>query len=322
MTFDEIKGNSAVVAALKGMVDSGKVPHSIMLHEDDAGGAFPICQAFLQYLFYGDEPSSKISKLIHPDIHYIFPIQARDKDTSVVHISDFRALATENPFFREQELYDRIGSEGKQTGINVNEANFICEKLAFNSLEGGYKAVVIYLPEKMNIAAANKLLKSLEEPEGKVVFVLITHAPERVLRTIDSRCLHIRVFPEGLPGLPEDDNVAEFREIFISLMDALVSKDLLAGLVIGEGLASHGSREKMKAFCSYGADYVRQIFLVQQGMEGLAGNSVPDVYAKRCRKSFPRRALEIFGRAELLIERNVNPKILFADMVNRLYSNV
>lgn len=322
MTFNEIKGNGTVVAALKGMVDTGKVPHAVMLHEEDAGGAFPICQAFLQYLFYGDETNAKISKMIHPDVHYIFPIQTHDKDTSVVHISEFRALATENPFFREQELYDRIGAEGKQTVINVNEANFICEKLAFNSLEGGYKAVVMFLPEKMNIAAANKLLKSLEEPEGKVVFILITHSPEKVLRTIDSRCLHIRVFPEGLPDLPEDSSVAEFREIFISLMDALVSRDLKSGLEIGEGLATLSSRERMKAFCSYASEAVRGIFLIQQGLGRIAGDSTASAYAGRCKKSFPRKALDIFGRAELLIERNVNPKILFTDMVDRLYLNV
>ena len=84
MRFADIAGNEEVVRALAGMVDSGKIPHAIMLHEDDGGGAFPIVQAFLQYVYCknregGDScgacPScGKVSKLIHPDVHYIYPV--------------------------------------------------------------------------------------------------------------------------------------------------------------------------------------------------------------------------------------------------------
>lgn len=322
MTFADIIGNEALKKALVGMVDSGRVPHAIMLNEEDGGGAFPICMAFLQYLFYGEEENSKISKFIHPDIHFVYPIQARDKDTSVVHIAAFRELATNNPYFREQDLTDIIGAEGKQTGINVNEANYICDKLSFNSLEGGYKAVVMYLPEKMNASAANKLLKSLEEPSEKTVFILITHYPEKVLKTIDSRCLHMRVLPEGLPEIVGSDGAEEFKELFISLMESLTSRNLLASLEIGESLAGLQSRDKMKAFCGYAALQMRNLFLSQQGVVNKKSTGIMEPFVLKCRKSFPRNVLSVLDKAAGLVERNVNPKIVFTDLVNRMYTSI
>ena len=322
MRFADIKGNDAVKKALVGMVDSGKVPHAIMFNEEDGGGAFPICVAFLQYLFYGDEENSKISKFIHPDIHFVYPIQAHDKDISVTHISAFRELASANPYFKEQDLTDKIGAGGKQTGINVNEANYICDKLAFNSLEGSYKAVVMYLPEKMNTTAANKLLKSLEEPSEKTIFLLITHYPERVLKTIDSRCLHMRVFPEGLPEAAQGEGVEQFKELFLSLMQALTERDLLAALEVGESIAALPSRDVMKAFCAYGAGQLRDLFLCQQGVESIAGAGMMAPFASKCRKSFPRVALGVFDKASMLVDRNVSPKIVFTDMVDRMFISI
>lgn len=322
MTFEEIRGNEAVKTALVGMVDSGRVPHAIMFNEDDGGGAFPICLAFLQYLYYGKGQNSKMAKLIHPDVHFVFPIQAHDNDTSITHIADFRELALDNPYFKENDLSDRIGAEGKQTGINVNEANFICDKLAFNSLEGGYISIVIYLPEKMNVTAANKLLKSLEEPAKNTVFLLITHSPEKVLQTIDSRCIHIRVAPEGLPEVSEKAGAAEFGDLFIPLMDAVTRRDLLSALDVGEKLAALPSRDKMKAFCAYAAENMRIMFLSQQGLGSMHRGSDVIQYAAKCKKTFPRNALGILTRASMLIERNVNPKILFTDMVNRIFTSI
>lgn len=334
MILDGFKGNEAVAAALAGMVDSGRVPHAILFHEEDGGGAFPLCQAFLQYLYYGNDPSvipsdsegipsNKISKLIHPDVHYVFPVLAGK--LSIASIAEFRELALRNPRFTEEQLDDACGFAGKTSTIAVAEANDLVSKLSFHSLEGGYKAVVIYLPEKMNAPAANKLLKSLEEPSERTLFLLISHAPEKLLPTIRSRCQLFRVRPDASDAPVENEGDEVYRELFVALMDALLAKDLSAALDAGERMAALPSRDKMKAFCRFGSACLRKVFLLQQGLPQLAALDEDEkaYYERLCsvfRKTFPRAATGIFDRTQTLIERNVNQKIAFTDLVNRFYT--
>ena len=156
-----VYGNTEVVAALHQMVASGHVPHALLLHEDDGGGAFPLCINFLEELYGG---SPRVQKLIHPDIHFVFPVAGSDKPVSMQFLGKFRELALENPYFFENELYTAIGIEGKQGNISVNEARSILDRLSLSAVEGGYRTVLVYLPEKMNAQAANALLKMVEEP--------------------------------------------------------------------------------------------------------------------------------------------------------------
>ena len=169
-----VYGNTEVVAALHLMVESGHVPHALLLHEDDGGGAFPLAINFLEELYGG---SPRVQKLIHPDIHFVFPVAGSDKPVSMQFLGKFRELALENPYFFENELYTAIGIEGKQGNISVNEARSILDRLSLSAVEGGYRTVVVYLPEKMNAQAANALLKMVEEPPAKTLFVLITLVP-------------------------------------------------------------------------------------------------------------------------------------------------
>ena len=324
MTFAQVQGNTEVKRALTGMVDAGRVPHAILFHEEDGGGAFPLTLAFLQYLFCkhrsgGDScgacPScGKISRLIHPDVHIVFPTAANA--LSEQYMEPLRRLVAENPAFRETELSEALGIEGKNSLIAVAESRRLLEKLSLSALEGGYRAVVIYLPERLNAEAANRLLKMIEEPPQQTQFVLIAHQLDKVLTTIASRCQRIRIQPAGPLA------AAEFSEseLLDDLMDALLGKDLLGALEVSERIASLPSRESAKAFCIFAADRLRQVFLCQQGVEG-AGQISPQArdWAARCRKTFPREALSVLDRAQTLIGRNVNLKILFADMADRMY---
>ena len=183
MRFAELSGNEPIVKAMAGMVDSGRVPHAIMLHENNGGGGFGLAMAFLQYLYCSSRSDgdscgvcpncNKISKFIHPDIRFAFPVVLSGSSGSTVSPSeafwgDFRTLALENPRFTEQELYAAFGFEGKKPVISVAEANALLLSLSIYSLEGGYSSVVILFPEKMNLSASNKLLKMLEEPPPKL----------------------------------------------------------------------------------------------------------------------------------------------------------
>ena len=321
-----VYGNTEVVAALHQMVASGHVPHALLLHEDDGGGAFPLCINFLEELYGG---SPRVQKLIHPDIHFVFPVAGSDKPVSLQFMGKFRELALENPYFFENELYTAIGIEGKQGNISVNEARSILDRLSLSAVEGGYRTVLVYLPEKMNAQAANALLKMVEEPPAKTLFLLITHAPEKVLVTISSRCLHMRVQPLS----PEAEREVHAREnasnqaltdLFHDLLEAIVSRDRLKALETGEAVAELKVREQQKTFCRLASEDLRRLFFLQK-MPALA--RVPegeeDFYKRMAgalKPTFPRRGMAALDRALLLVERNVNQKILFTDLVNQLYS--
>ena len=317
MKFADIQGNEHVTAALSAMIGSGRIPHAIMFQDSDGGPGVAMCLAFLDALMGS---SSKLDKLIHPDVHFVYPVSGAP---ALSFVQKWRELVLSNPYFTESELDEALGLEGKSSLIAVADAKQILEKLAFNSLEGGYKAVVVYLPERMNQEAANRLLKSIEEPPQMTQFLLVTHSPEKVLPTILSRCQNIRLLPGGAPHASENESTAQYRSCFRELMDALIARDLMRSLEAGETLSALGSREKQKAFCRFAAGQIRKIFMLQQGMEQVAGLTPEDVflrdYASRVKKTFPRAAAAMLDRALLLIERNVNQKILFCDLVNRMY---
>ena len=312
MTFDDIQGNAQVKQALQNMAASGKVPHAIMFHEDDGGGAMAFCLAFLELLF----GSPKVSRMIHMDVHYSFPCTG---GLSEPFLPQWRELVLANPYFTENQFNEALGFESKSAIIAVPEAKAILSTLAFNPLEGGYKAVVMYLPEKMNADAANRLLKAIEEPEGRTQLLFITHSPDKVLPTISSRCLRIRLVPDN--NVKGNEYLEPQMDLFRSLMDALLAKDLGSALEVGEELAGLKSREKMKSFCRLAGTAFRDIFMIQQGLPQLSsgGGEYLQELASKCKKTFPRRAQGVIDRANMLIDRNVNQKILFCDMVNRLF---
>ena len=370
-----IPGNEDVRKALVSMVDGNRIPHAIMLYENDGCGALPLALDFLQYLGCpnrsGGEPCgecpacNKYSKLIHPDVHFVFPVSSGtkvsgDKLTSEPFLQYWRELVLSNPCFLEDELATALGIEGKSSLITVHEARSLLGKLSLSTVERGYRSIVIYLPEKMNADAANRLLKSVEEPPENTVFLLVTHAPEKVLPTISSRCLCIRMAPlskaqisswlvdnygvdgdkaaalasmaggslgKALSLLSESEDEALYNELFKTLIDSMLARDPDAALKAGDAISSLPSREKLKAFCSFASDSFRNIFLIQQGLPQLStmppgGDGMLQGYAKALRKNFPRFATGRLDECRSLIERNVNAKIIFCDFVCRLYISI
>lgn len=319
--------HTEVLSVLRSMVDGGRLPHAILFHQNDGGGAFPLILDFLEYL-YGGNP--RVRKLIHPDVHYVFPVAGPDKPVSLNFIAQWRELLQANPYFFENELYAALGIEGKQGTISVHEARSVLDRLSLSAVEGGYRTVVVYLPEKMNVQSANSLLKMVEEPPEKTLFLLVTQAPEKVLTTIYSRCVFMRLRPlsreeflQVHPSLGESE--AEYATLFHDLIQEVLSKDMLGALETADAIAGLSSREKQKAFCKYSAEALRNVFLLQQGLGDLSDmredekEFFADV-AARSRKTFPRMAIGELDRTVMLIERNVSQKILFCDLVCRLIS--
>ena len=351
MRFADIIGNKAAADALLSMADSGRVAHAMLFYENEGCGALPLALAYLQYLncrnphdgdSCGECPSCRqMSKLIHPDVHFVFPVNkgpkaSDDKPVSESYIRYWRELVLADPYFVEADLQKAIGIEGKTGLIAVPEAKSITSKLSLTAVADGYKAVVCYLPEKMNQEAANRLLKLIEEPPVKTLFLFITHAPEKVLQTVFSRCQSLRVLPltkeeqrqvRALAGARENEEYTVFMDMFSDLMNALTARDLLSALECGEQIASLDSREKQKAFCTFAGECVRKIFMLQQKLPQIA--DIPEGeeqfyadMAQKCGRKFCSKTISNIEKVAYMIDRNVNSKILFCDLVNRMFFSI
>ena len=351
MRFADVIGNAEVARTLANMADSGRVAHAMLMYENEGCGALALALAYVQYLncsnpsggdSCGECPSCRqMSKLIHPDVHFVFPVNkgpktSDDKPTSESYIKYWRELAVADPYFTESDLQKAIGIESKNGLIAVAEAKSIINKLSLTAVGDGYKAVIFYLPEKMNQETANRLLKMVEEPPVQTLFIFITHAPEKVLQTIFSRCQSVRVIPltkeevarvNALKPQSEDSDADVFQELFYDLMNSIVSRDLMAALECGEAIAALDSREKQKAFCAYAGDCMRKIFMIQRNMPQIAGveDTEQEFYAslaQKCGKEFCSKSMTNIEKVVAMIDRNVNSKILFCDLINRMFLSI
>ena len=351
MRFADVIGNAEVARTLANMADSGRVAHAMLMYENEGCGALALALAYVQYLncsnpsggdSCGECPSCRqMSKLIHPDVHFVVPVNkgpktSDDKPTSESYIKYWRELAVADPYFTESDLQKAIGIESKNGLIAVAEAKSIINKLSLTAVGDGYKAVIFYLPEKMNQETANRLLKMVEEPPEMTLFVFITHAPEKVLQTIFSRCQSIRVMPltkeeaEEVKALRPDDDREEYDQfmgLFEDLMNSILARDLMAALDCGEVIAALDSREKQKAFCNFAGGCIRKIFMLQQNMPQVADIAEEEMefysgVAGRCGKGFCSRSISNIEKVVSMIDRNVNSKILFCDLVNRMFLSV
>mgnify|MGYP003669575370 CR=1 FL=1 len=226
MLFKDILGLTHIKNHLSKSADSGRVPHAQLFVGPEGCGTLPMALAYAQYIVCGNRNgentgeneacNTKSNVLAHPDIHFAFPVSNSDKIKSHAvsdhYMQEWRQFLLEQPYGNLFDWYRSIGTEKKQGQIGVDEAHDVVRKLSLKSYEGGYKVMLIWMADKMNTAASNKLLKLIEEPPAKTVFLLITEDEEQILQTIRSRCqiLHF-------PPLAE-----------IDISNALISRGLTA----------------------------------------------------------------------------------------------
>lgn len=205
--FKDIYGQEAVKERLLKSVREERVPHAQLICGPQGSQKLSIALAFAQYIncknrtetdSCGVCPScKKMSALIHPDLHFAYPIVKKgDKDAICSdYAAEWREMVTKHSPITLDSWLDSIGAENKQGVIYAGESEEINKVLAQKAYEGGYKLMIIWLPEKMHVVCANKLLKLLEEPLGKTLFLLVSNNAEDVLGTILSRTQRIPVAP-------------------------------------------------------------------------------------------------------------------------------
>ncbi len=310
MNWENIVGQEIIIQKLKESVSGGRVSHAQLFSGENGWGALSLAIAYAGEILAsekGEAVKSKVESLQHPDIHFSFPITSTEKfktPTSNNFIKEFREFILENPFASLYDWLEFAEVEKKQGIINVHEAQEIVKFLSLNSYEGSYKFVIIWLPEMMNDAAANKLLKILEEPPQKTVFLLVTEREELLLPTIISRCQLVklnRLTDDEIAGylmknnglnsndaqrisvsangnlreaLKNTDSAnEEFESYFVNWVRnafmAAKNPSVLKNLVKWANEISSWPREKQKQFLTYCSEIFRQALLKNYQAEEL-----------------------------------------------------
>jgi len=212
MLFTEIIGQEPIKNHLQKSAINGRIPHAQLFIGKEGSGTLPMAIAYAQFLLCNSSVNSeachlKCNNLQHPDLHFAFPVTTTDAvkkhAVSNLFLKDWRTFIKEQPYGSLFNWLQQIGVENKQGNIGVAEAEEVVKKLQLKSYEGGFKVMIIWMAEKMNLEAANKLLKLIEEPPNKTVFILVTENEEQIINTIKSRCQAL-----NFPVLSEQDIIS------------------------------------------------------------------------------------------------------------------
>lgn len=202
MQFSEILGQEYIKSHLTKSADLGRIPHAQLFVGPEGSGTLAMAIAYSQYILCNNKNGEncgenescniKFEKISHPDLHFVYPTVSTDEvkknPKSIDFIADWRQFIIENPYGSLFDWYAVLGVQNKQGEIRVDDAQEILKSLSLKSYEGGYKIMIVWMADKLNIAASNKLLKLLEEPPEKTVFILISENEEDIIQTIRSRC--------------------------------------------------------------------------------------------------------------------------------------
>ncbi len=363
MLFSDIIGQTATKERFLHSIKEGKMPHAQLFTGKKGIGKLLLAIAYAQYVCCTDKKENdscgtcpscvKFAKLAHPDLHFVFPIIKPGSSKAVCddYIKDFRDIILEKKYFTYNQWISKLNAENKQATIYADESEEISRKLSLKAYESEYKVMIIWQPEKMNEACGNKLLKILEEPPAKTLFILVTENPDAVLTTIQSRTQRINIPNIELRDLKkaitstfnisgeEAENVARIAngsytsavetlemsaenkdnfERFISIMRLAYAKNVKGIKEWAEQMSGVG-REQQKNFLAYAQRMMRENFMLNFQTRELNYMTI-DEYNFSVRFSpfiNERNIIDImtdFAWAERHIEQNVNGKMVFFDL--------
>lgn len=360
MRFNDIPGNDVIKKKLIQTVVDQRVSHAQLFYgpEDSQKLALSVayaqlinCQSPIPFLLKppGQEtnpPDQKphqwidscgvcpscvqIQKLVHPDLHFIFPNNTTKKVTSKPSskqfLPEFRNFLLETNFSGSlNQWYETLGIENKQGTINVRDAEEIIHTLSYKSYESEYKIVIIWMVEKLYHAIASKLLKILEEPPEKTLFLLISDQPGQVISTILSRCFMVRIPGSPLHGTGnslispgESDGALSHFQTFRQWMRICYSKNV-PGIINFSNDISKIGRERQKSLLSYGLKISGYFPASTYGLEALIPLTGEELdFVKKFSPFLPEDRLQQFAtllnQAIYHLERNAQASLLFLNL--------
>ena len=358
MNWSEVIGQKEAKERLMQMVEENRLPHAMMLCGPQGAGKMALAMAFACQLLDDGKVTSRamLDKLEHPDLHFTYPtiklpsMSSDHKPVSEDFAKEWHELIMEGPYFTMDQWMQAMGGENQQAIITAGESDNLVRKLSLKSSQGGYKVSIIWLPERMNIECANKLLKLIEEPPQQTVFIMVCEEPDKLLETIRSRVQRIDVrkidnesvekalveqrgisadaayrvarlangsWLKALDELQVGTENELFLDLFISLMRLAYQRKIKDLRKWSEVMAGFG-REKQKRWLSYFLKMVRENFMYNFQQEEL-------VYMTQKEEDFARNfarfvnegnilpVSELANRAIRDIGQNANAKIVFFD---------
>lgn len=353
------------------MVCEDRVPHAMLLCGPQGSGKMALALAFASYLLcqdHADDDScgvcrqcKMVEQWAHPDLHFAYPVirpkgaSSEHKMSSEDYAREWRTLLLGGPYFTMSQWLNAMNAANQQAQIGVGESEVMLHQLSIKSSQGGYKVCVIWLPERMNGECANKMLKIIEEPPEKTVFIMVCEEPERLLDTIRSRTQRIDVkrlsqesieqalierrgidqdaakriaraangsWLNALEELDENNEKKQFLEMFITLMRLAYARKIKDLKLWSENAAALG-REKQKRMLTYFMRLVRENFMYNFHQPQLC-------YMTRDEENFARNfarfineanvieTSELMSRAMRDIGQNANAKIVFFDLCTHI----
>lgn len=368
MRKSEVIGQEEAWARLMQMVREDRLPHAMMLCGPQGAGKMALAMAFANYLLCrnhtpDDEaceacPQCKmLARWEHPDLHFTYPtIKLPSMGSDHKPVSDdfarqWHEVIKESPYFSMDQWMNAIGAENQQAIITAGESDDLVRKLSLKSSQGGYKVSIVWLPERMNIECANKLLKLIEEPPQGTVFIMVSEEPDKLLETIRSRTQRIdikRISTESITQqlkeryglgdelatrmarlangswlkavreLENDSENTDFLADYQQLMRLAYMRNIHDLKPWSERIAGYG-REKQKRFMDYFIRLTRENFMYNFGN--------PDLnYMSEEEEAFANKFARFINEANIIpitemadkvqrdIKQNANAKIVFFDL--------
>jgi len=312
MKFSDIPGQKEIIQRLIGSVKSERVSHAQLFTGPEGCGNLALALAYAQYISCENKTAGdscgtcksciKYEKLIHPDLHFVFPViknKSSSEPVSDNYIQQWREFVRKSPYFNLNRWLDSIEVGNAQGLIFASEASEILKKLSLKAFESDFKIMIIWLPEKMHPSSANKLLKLIEEPPEKTLFILVSDEPDKVIPTILSRCQLIKIpsfknedissylldtfkihkaRADDMAGVvngnliravelcENEDSPLKNLDYFKTLMRFAWKRDIIAIINWSEDMAAIG-REPQKSFLSFTLRLLRENLMLTLGQK-------------------------------------------------------
>jgi DNA polymerase-3 subunit delta' len=359
--FNEIIGHTETKQLLINSVRNGHVAHAQLFMGGEGSANLPLALAYATYLNCEIKPEtdscgtcsscSKMNKLIHPDMQFIMPVVNTPKKEalSVNFLPEWREFLLDNPYQSLNDWLQFIGAENKQGNISKEESRGLLRLVSLKAFEAEFKVVLIWLPELLHPTAANALLKLLEEPPSKTIFLLVSNSPEKLLATILSRTQLVKVrafspeetiqfvtekfgadevkasqvaqLSEGnlrLAGQLCQEMTSDYFAFFVDWMRLCFSAKFAGVIKMSDDFQKLG-RENQKSFLHYALSVIRRVMLygVDPQLVGFVPPAETD-FVQKFSKVIHLNNVDLLSnelnQAHYHIERNANPKMVFVDM--------
>lgn len=372
MNWSEVIGQEDIKQKLTSMVDDEHVPHAMILCGPYGCGKMAMAMAMASYLltegsvrinpqFNKANSEAMLGQWEHPDLHFSFPtikrtgMSADHQPVSGDYAKEWRQMLMQGPYFNISQWMDYMDAANQQAIITGAESDELARKLSLKSSLGGYKVAVIWLPERMNLTSANKLLKLLEEPPHQTIFIMASEEPEKLLDTIKSRTQRIDMkrltnkdicdalvqlrgideaaaqriarladgnWMNALDALNTSNENRQFFDMFTMLMRLAYTRNIKELKKWSEAVAAYG-REKQRRMLVYFIGQVRENFMYNFRNPELTYMTVEEENFSKKFSPFINELnvieiSELMERANRDIGQNANAKVVMFDMALKM----